>query len=484
MTSDPTLTDLAATRLQQLHDKPLPEHVEKQAILCLLDYLGALVSGLSAPWAPALLSYAQAHAIPLGSVQGTAHVISMERLVSAEIAAFTNAAIAHSIIRDDMHLASGSHIGVMIISAALALAERDKLIASQLLKGIVGGYEMAVALGIAVRSGKSVIQHFRPSGIIGAFGAAGAGLAAAAPAAVNGSTSPSNSVAVNALSLAANSAAGFNEWAWAGGMEITTQIGTASRSGITALDLARAGIESSSTILEGKDGVFAAYGCDVAHATRVFREWLTESELGAGILGAKFKPFAGCNLIQTPLAVAATLSAKIADAGKSCDNIERVTIVTTKMARDYPGCNNGGPFEKVQQTKMSLQYGVSAALMFKGRIDEEAYRQFTDGKLNALIQKCVVETDPGYDAAIQSEGRQPCLIIVKLKDGAEHREALDDVPWLGAMAVEERFKREAATLYDVNTVDRIAADCWELGSKEKHCAELFALLHNVKKTGR
>ena len=85
-----------------------------------------------------------------------AHVLGLEKPVSAEVAAFANAAIAHSVIRDDMHLGAGAHIGVMVIPAALALAEREGWTGSQLLKGIVGGYDMCVALG-----GRSAKFRFR-----------------------------------------------------------------------------------------------------------------------------------------------------------------------------------------------------------------------------------------------------------------------------------------------------------------------------------
>ena len=402
MVSNSTLTDLAAERLISIRDHDLSEEVQKKAVLCILDYLGALCSGLSAPWASALLCYAKNQPSPaVRDEGGAAHVIGMKKPVSAEVAAFTNAAIAHSVIRDDMHLGAGAHIGVMVIPAALAMAEREGWAGGQLLKGIVGGYETCVALGIAVRgSGPSVNQHFRPSGIVGASGAAGVGIAAGLTG--NDTASLSRLIAANAVGLAANMAAGLNEWAWAGGMEINTQMGTASRGGITALDLARTGIQSSSTVLEGKDGLLAAYGCNVTEAKKEYRRWYAETKLGAGILGARFKPFAGCNFIQTPLAVASTLGSKMEGTERSSEEIERITIVTTAAARDYPGCDYLGPFEKVQQTKMSLQYGVSAALLFKGRIDELAFCQFGDTKLNALIQKCIIETDTAYDNELRS----------------------------------------------------------------------------------
>lgn len=104
-----------------------------------------------------------------------------------------------------MHLKSNSHIGGIIISASLALAQRDAWNGDQLLKGIVGGYEAASLLGVAVQQSPGYNRHIRPSGICGAFGAA---------AAVVVAQRFDENVAVNALAFAANMSSGFNEWAW------------------------------------------------------------------------------------------------------------------------------------------------------------------------------------------------------------------------------------------------------------------------------
>ena len=86
-----TLTQLAARRLEEIRHHDLPKNVQEKAITCLLDYLGALVSGLSTPWSSALLKYAKGTC----ATAGEARVMGLDTLVSAEMAAFTNAAIAH-----------------------------------------------------------------------------------------------------------------------------------------------------------------------------------------------------------------------------------------------------------------------------------------------------------------------------------------------------------------------------------------------------
>lgn len=96
----PTLTQLAAQHLEKIRDSKLNPEVRYKTILCLLDYLGALFSGLSTPWAPILLKYAQVSSGGVGGLctslpMGGVHVMGLDSRYSAETAAFTNASIAH-----------------------------------------------------------------------------------------------------------------------------------------------------------------------------------------------------------------------------------------------------------------------------------------------------------------------------------------------------------------------------------------------------
>ncbi|KEF55093.1 uncharacterized protein A1O9_08746 [Exophiala aquamarina CBS 119918] len=453
----PTLTRLAVGRLEKLRSCELKAEVREKAVQCLIDYLGALVTGLSATWSASLLQYAEV----VSPSKGSSHVMGLNSTLSAEVAAFTNAALAHSIIRDDMHLSAGAHIGVMVMPAALALAQRERWTGDQLLRSIVGGYEMAVMLGSSVRHSGTCNPHFRPSGIIGAFGATAVGIV--------GDPCMTIDQATSALGFGANMAAGLNEWPWAGGQEINTHMGISSRSGIASYDLAKAGMVSSGSVLEGKDGLFQAYNCGPGAVDR-FRDFVAESSLGFGIMGVKFKPIAGCNLIQTPVAAALRLYKHLAG---SSQKIERVVIVTTTVAKEYPGCDSLGPFEKIQQTKMSLQYSVSAALLF-GRIDEHAYRQYNNANLERLIQRCNIQTSREYDQEL-AQGRQPCRVEIHMEGGGTHQHSLADVPWLDSKAVEDRFRQEAPALYDASIVESLLAECYGLGSTAD-CKSLFELL--------
>lgn len=419
-----SLTYQAAQRLQKIASGDVPQSLKDKASLALLDYLGAIASGLQAPWAKSVCQFARTR-----KSASEAHAWGIQQDISAEAAAWVNATLAHSAIRDDMHLKSNSHIGSIVISAALALAQRDQWTGEQLLKAIIGGYEVAALLGVAVQQSPGYNRHARPSGILGAFGAAGAAVTANLI-----SSKITEEVAVNALGFAANMSSGFNEWAWAGGVEIYTEMGTASQSGIVAFDIARAGMKCSETILEGRAGVFAALSA--SEGEKLFRQGL-QGELGNGVMAVRFKPVPGCNYAQTPLAVALKLAQK---QKLKFDDIKAITMICTGGAKNYPGCDNPGPFENVQQTKMSIQFGVSAVLL-NAEVSEKLFQKFDDKNIETLARNCVVQAGPEFDQAFK-EGRQPARLEVKLSDGSALKEELPDVPWLDSDAVLKRFHSE------------------------------------------
>ena len=253
-------------------------------------------------------------------------------------------------------------------------------------------------------------------------------------------------VAVNALCFAANMASGYNEWAWAGGLEIYTEMGMASQAGIVAFDLAKTGMMCSETLLEGRAGLFAALNASKGEA--LFRKGL-ETVIGSGIDAVRFKPVPGCNYAQTPLGVALRVAQKHDLSG----GIRSVAVNSTSGAKNYPGCDNPGPFSEIQQTKMSIQFGVCAVLLH-GNVSEELFTKFDDEDIAALAASCSVQPLAGYDRSF-GEGRQPAAVEVHLNDGKMVREELPDVPWLDADAVRSRFLREISAVIELDDFKKV-----------------------------
>ena len=134
--------------------------------------------------------------------------------------------------------------------------------------------------------------------------------------------------------------------------------------------------------------------------------------------------------------------------------IRSITITTFTAASSYPGCDYAGTFSSIQQSKMSLQYGVSAALRF-GQLDDVAYSQFDDTELVRLIAACNVRIELAYDTLYPSA--QPACITVQLADGRVLEQALDDVPWLDDARVNARYASEAQLHAPADSVSQVSA---------------------------
>ena len=65
-------------------------------------------------------------------------------------------------------------------------------------------------------------------------------------------------------------------------------------------------------------------------------------------------------------------------------DIASIRIRVSAAALNYPGCNATGPFQRVLQAKMSIQYCAAAALL-RGTIEEANYGLLKDPELMRLI---------------------------------------------------------------------------------------------------
>ncbi|MBT5485245.1 MAG: MmgE/PrpD family protein, partial [Gammaproteobacteria bacterium] len=94
-----------------------------KASFCLLDFLACTFSTQHFPW----VQQAQRVACMNSQMAGAgAPIIGSSFKVSMQDAAFVNAVAGHSLVRDDMHVGSVSHLGVAVLPTALALAEHEQ----------------------------------------------------------------------------------------------------------------------------------------------------------------------------------------------------------------------------------------------------------------------------------------------------------------------------------------------------------------------
>ena len=362
------------------------EAITDKAKVCLMDLVGCAFEARDLPWSRQAMQLAQAAAPGADA----ATVIGSPHLASAGDAVFANAVMGHGLVREDMHAASISHLGIVVLPTLLALA-----------------------------------RIFRPTGITGPIAAAAAG------ARLLGFDAERSTAAV---ALAANTASGYNQWAHTGGSEMFFHAGFAARNALTAVRLAELGAFASPSALDGEAGLFAALGKrEAAGRVRIFG--------GAPeLLSVYHKPVPACNFAQTPSQAALRIAR---ESGCRPERIASVVIRVPRAGAAYPGCDHRGPFAHVLQAKMSIQYNVAAALI-QGGVSEDNFRLLDDGRLHRLIGLTTLQVDDEMTRAYPR--RQGGEVEVRETSGGTHRVRLDDVVNASAAEVRQRFRDAAESV--------------------------------------
>jgi 2-methylcitrate dehydratase PrpD len=393
----------------------VPKAAADKVKVCLLDFLACAFEAHTLPWAR------QAAALATDGA-GPASIIGTALKVPAADAVFANSVAGHGLVREDMHTGSVAHLGIIVMPVLLALAEEKKIDGKAFIAAAVVGYEVGGRIGRALIT-PEFSRFFRPTGFVGPL----AGAAAASHLLRYDEVKTAN-----ALSLAANMAGGQNQWPHTGADEMFFEAGAAARGGLTAARLAGLGAYGSEKALDGEAGLLPAYRPDrKAPELRLFDG---EPE----IMSVFFKPVPVCNFAQTP-ALAALALAKKQPIDPSA--IASVTVKATRAAKAYPGCDYAGPFSRVLQAKMSIQYAVANALLH-GKIDETSYQRLDEPAMLALAAKVDVVVDDGLTAAFPR--KQGAEITVTLKDGTTLSQGLADVVPADIELIRRRFG-EAAT---------------------------------------
>jgi 2-methylcitrate dehydratase PrpD len=395
--------------------------------VCLLDFLACAFEARTLPWSRQAAEMAGRSAGP-ASIVGTAYRVGVHD------AAFANAVAGHGLVREDMHPAAVSHLGVVVLPAMLALAQRKRVTGHEFAAACVVGYEVGARIGRVLVTA-AFMRRWRPTGFTGPLAAAAAGarlLNLPAPA------------VASALALAANTASGLNEWPRDGGEEMFFHPGVAARNGLTAVDLAQLGAYGSAGALDGEAGLFAATGAGAAPNVVLFADGDAE------IMSVFHKPLPVCNFAQTPCQAALLL---VREHGVTAAAISRVTIGASEAAVRYPGCDSRGPFDRLLQAKMSIPFCVATALL-DGTVSEAGFAALDRTEVLRLSAATTLEARPAFTRAFP--GRQGADITLELRDGTQHRASMADLKPATPEMVSQRFEQAARQVVGVARSERIA----------------------------
>lgn len=415
-----------------------PVFSEKTKLL-LLDFLSCAYESLDSPQSR------QAIQVVARTGGGPASVIGSPVRASTSEAAFVNAVLGHGLVREDMHTASVSHLGIVIFPVLLALAQSRKISGRDFIAAAVCGYEVGASFGRALMDHETVRLH-RPTGITGPLGAAVAG---------SRMLGLSENAGVSALGIASNCTVGLNDWAASGADDMFFHAGFAARNAVTAVELAELGAFASETALDGPAGLFAA----LRQTDRI----ATVAPFSGNpfeILSVYHKPAPACNYAQTACQAALGIGKEIDSA-----EISDIKVMCSAAAINYPGCNAAGPFQRVLQAKMSIRFCVAATLTRKS-IEENNYRQLADPEIARLVSVTKLEEDADFTRAYP--GQQGSEVIVTLRDGKVIRRRMVDLIPATPEQVQARFRsaagdRAASIEAMVESLDQLA-DVGSLGA--------------------
>src|SRR5260370_9617644 len=155
-----------------LRGDELPDHARERVRYLLLDHLAVTLRGSRLPARQA--AYSMLQPMRATGSTGASTIFGRPERAEASWAAFANGVAAHGLEMDDVENASPLHPGVVVMPAALALAEQRGSSAAAFYAAVVAGYEVTLRVGAALDPAAAYERGFHPTAICGALGAAAA----------------------------------------------------------------------------------------------------------------------------------------------------------------------------------------------------------------------------------------------------------------------------------------------------------------------
>ncbi len=410
------------------------EEIPADVIACakarILDALGVGLAAASLPEARGVFEAARQLGAGL-----EANAWGFGARLPAASAALVNGTLVHSLEFDDTHRASIVHGSSVVVTSALASAERAHASGKDLIRAVVAGWEVFARMGLAA---PGVLQRrgFQITAVGGPFiGALTASMLARADI----------ERTVAAIGIAGSQGGGIFEYLSNGATVKSLHPGWAAHGGLCAQLLAAGGMTGPETVFEGRFGFYAAYAADASFADAFGRQLET---LGTQWLlpQASLKLYACCHYNHPFLECLETLI----EQGLTAQNLGALECrgpVEEAMLIADPWPQKVAP-RSGYDAKFSLPYCLAWRLA-RGPLSVDTFAQPPDRDVIALAASMswVGQTDSGFPA------RFPAALSATLRDGRVLRANVADV--LGsperpapAHALEAKFMSNAARVLD------------------------------------
>jgi 2-methylcitrate dehydratase PrpD len=383
-----TIASTLARFAVQTHIVDLPPLALERAEMCISSTLASVAAGTEIDSARIIRELALDDG---GAAQSTVWFKNQKLPVTA--AAKVNAVASDAAASDDSDMRSIAHIGTIISTASIAMAEHTGASGMQVLEAMVVGYE------IAGRIDESLTPGRMKNGFHGSFSTVFGGAVAVGKLLELNEEQMTQAIAIAATSI--------------GGMAIAADTscareyhaGMAASSGIQAALAAKRGFKSETAILEAPRGFLSALGgAAIEDITKDFGEtWDICTDMAIKLMPGAH-PFH---------AVAEAAANAAIEGNVHPDEIKEVMISAAQM-KDWMAPHH--PTDLISAAH-SVVYFVAAAIVDRGftwkHINKES---MVDPKIAALQDKVIFDPHPA-PLPDRFTHRHGGTVIITLKDG-------------------------------------------------------------------
>jgi 2-methylcitrate dehydratase PrpD len=339
-----------------IREKPISEADLEQAAVFVLDTLACAIGARQSKPAKILAK------------------ISPPKVDDVDKSSFYLGGVSHILEMDDLHRASVTHPGCVVIPAAWAFAHKEDMGGRRFLKAVLAGYEACARIGMAV--GKEHYRVWHNTATCGPFGSAMA-------TAVLADLTPEQTVW--ALGNAGTQSAGLWEFLAAGAMSKHLHTARGAQAGLLAARLAKEGFTGPARILEGDKGFFKGL-CPDPDPEAVLRE----PEALWQLRQTSIKPWPCCRHTHPTIDAALSLHQELGGRG-----IAKIEVGTYQAALDV--CDRPDP-QDPYSARFSLQHCAAVALA-TGKVDPAAFEPAGRAAAKMLRGQVSLSLDGQIEAA-------------------------------------------------------------------------------------
>ncbi len=390
-----------AAYLAGMRYEDLGRHTVDIAKMCVQDFIGVAIAGSAKRESEIWKAY-------YADQPGTPTASTFQPGFAAfgpEQAAALNAVFGHVMDMDDVHNASITHLAVITVPTAFALAQQLHKGGKEIIEAVAAGYEAGARIGEAINP--SSYKYWHTTAVVGAFSA---GVTAAK---LLGLTEEE---LVNCLGSAGTQAAGLWEFLASGSMSKVLHTADANLCGIRSARLAKLGFTGAPAILEGERAFIRALApeFDLNCLVKGYGE-------GYRIEENSFKPYACCRHTHS-----ANYCIEQILASHNLDPEEILSITDDTYSTAVQTTNNPYP-ENPYAAKFSLQFCIAAAIVLKDLSDRVfTMENINNPQIKNLMAKIQVKVNKDLDDDFRKDpNRWSHRLAIALANGETITEQVD-----------------------------------------------------------